>query len=32
MKDILFLLDMPQGDDSLVLPPDEPPKQVIIYK
>ena len=31
MKDILFLIDMPQVDDSLVLPPNELPKQVLFY-
>ena len=31
MKNILFLIDMPEVDDSLVPPPDESPKQVLFY-
>ena len=31
MKDILFLIDMPQVDDSFVLTPNESPKQVLLY-
>ena len=30
MKDISFLIDMPQVDDSRDFPPDDLPKQVII--
>ena len=31
MKNILFLIDMPQVDDPLGLPPNESPKQVFLY-